>query len=262
MIIDFHTHAFKDNLAVKAIPNLQKTCGIQAKGDGTLGCLKKAMREQGVDKAVVLNIAVTPHAVRSVNDWALEINGTDGVAAFGSVHPDFGDIPGELARIKAGGIKGVKLHPCYQEFFVEEERAFPMYEALEESGLFVTFHAGYDPLTPSINYASVKGFAKVRKRFPNMRMILAHMGGMNEFKEARELLWGQDLYIDTALAEGGISRELLLELIEKHGADKVLLGSDYPWHNPSQEIGYIRSLGLCKDAEERILGGNALRIFE
>ena len=63
---------------------------------------------------------------------------------FGSVHPSHPDALKELERIHALGIKGIKFHPDYQYFFVDEERMFPIYEKCGKLGLIVVFHAGWD----------------------------------------------------------------------------------------------------------------------
>ena len=138
MIVDFHTHAFNDALAEKAIGKLAKVSGMPPQSDGTVSDLQKKMREQGVDTAVVLNIATTAHSMHKVNDFAAQINAFPGIVAFGSLHPDAEDWREEIARVKEMGLKGIKLHPHYQGFFVDEERMFPLYEALAEACLLYT----------------------------------------------------------------------------------------------------------------------------
>ena len=51
------------------------------------------------------------------------------------------------------------------------------------------------------------------------------------------------------------------KIIKKHGAEKILFGSDFPWHLPSQEIDLINSLELSASDKELILGGNAERLL-
>lgn len=57
MVIDFHTHAFPDELAKKAIPKLAANGNIANIGDGTVRSLLAEMGRSGVDRAVILNIA-------------------------------------------------------------------------------------------------------------------------------------------------------------------------------------------------------------
>lgn len=262
MIVDFHTHAFNDALAEKAIGKLAKVSGMPPQSDGTVSDLQKKMRAQGVDTAVVLNIATTAHSMHKVNDFAAQINALPGIVAFGSLHPDAEDWREEIARVKEMGLKGIKLHPHYQGFFVDEERMFPLYEALAEADLLVTFHAGYDPVSPDVNYCTPKAARAAHEAVPGMKMILAHMGEIKEPGETEEYLIGTDILLDTALcARGNIPEEQLTRMIRRHGAEKVLLGSDFPWHRSEEEIALIRSLPLTEEENAMILGGNAQRLL-
>ncbi len=261
MIVDFHTHAFSHQLAEKAMDKLEATCGIPRKSDGTIEDTCAKMKELGVDAAVVLNIASTPSSTPKVNDFAMEIDALPGVVAFGSLHPLYDGLEEEICRLREGGLKGIKLHPYYQGFFVEDELAFPMYELLEKSGLYVCFHAGYDPLDPHMNYITPKGARTVHDRFPGMKMILAHLGSMYMWDEVEKYIVGTDIWMDTAFCAHAIDPEQLTRIIRNHGASKILLGSDFPWHNTTEEIEMIRSLALSQQEKDWILGENAKRML-
>ena len=123
MLIDFHTHAFPERIASRAVTGLaQGSGGLIPQTDGTLASLKAEMDRDGVDLSVVLSIATNPRQQTNVNNFAIEVNQNDRVIAFGSIHPDAPDALEELERIKAAGLKGVKLHPEYQCFYVNDER--------------------------------------------------------------------------------------------------------------------------------------------
>ena len=95
-----------------------------------------------------------------------------------------------------------------------------------------------------------------------MKMSLAHMGEIKEPGETEEYLIGTDILLDTALcARGNIPEEQLTRMIRRHGAEKVLLGSDFPWHRSEEEIALIRSLPLTEEEKAMILGGNAQRLL-
>ena len=80
--------------------------------------------------------------------------------------------------------------------------------------------------------------------------------------ETEEYLIGTDILLDTALcARGNIPEEQLTRMIRRHGAEKVLLGSDFPWHRSEEEIALIRSLPLTEEEKAMILGGNAQRLL-
>ena len=72
MIIDFHTHAFPEKIATRAIPELQKKIELQPQTDGTLRNLSEKMSAWGIDKSVICNIATNPRQQTNVNNFALE----------------------------------------------------------------------------------------------------------------------------------------------------------------------------------------------
>ena len=142
MLIDFHTHAFPDGLAQRAVDKLSAVSGgLAPQTDGTLESLKARMDEDGVDISVVLSIATNPKQMHNVNDFAARIDQDPRIVAFGSVHPEAPDALEELERIADMGLKGVKLHPEYQNFYVDEERMKPIYRKISELGLVTLFHA-------------------------------------------------------------------------------------------------------------------------
>ena len=145
MLIDFHTHAFPERIAQRAVTSLSHGCGgVVPETDGSLSGLKAEMDKGGVDISVVLSIATNPKQQTNVNNFAIEINRDDRIVAFGSVHPDAPDALEELERIAAAGLKGVKFHPEYQNFYANDEKMKPIYRKISQLGLITTFHAGHD----------------------------------------------------------------------------------------------------------------------
>ena len=52
-----------------------------------------------------------------------------------------------------------------------------------------------------------------------------------------------------------------MKILEKHGSDKILFGSDAPWNEPSQDIELIKCFGLTEDEEKAVLGENARKLL-
>ena len=177
--------------------------------------------------------------------------------------PDAPDALDELARIRSLGLCGVKFHPDYQGFFADDPKAFPIYAAAEELGLPVAFHTGWDPRSPDVVHAPPQAVARVAEEFPKLTVIAAHMGGMCLQNEVMEQLAGKaDLYFDTAYtADPWMDKATMEKMIRMHGADKILFGSDFPWHLPLHELEFIDSLGISSEEKELILGGNARRLL-
>lgn len=262
MIIDMHAHAFQDKIAEKAIPNLAETSGLEPWGNGTVGALKEYMERDGVDRSVVLNIAQKPgKSAQVINQWAKSVE-DERIISFGSVHPFSEDAVEEVWRMKAQGFLGIKLHPTYQRFDVDDRAVYPVYEAIEESGLPVVFHAGFDPLDKERDYGLPHQFAAVMKNFPHMRTILAHMGGMNHWDEFLEHLAGREVYIDTAICARYMEPEYAERIMKKHGLNKVLLGSDFPWDSIAHTMQWIDQMDLSSGQKDMIFFKNARELLQ
>ncbi|HEY8348871.1 MAG TPA: hypothetical protein VIM13_03450 [Clostridia bacterium] len=120
MVIDFHTHCFPDELAAKAVASLSEKACIPAMLNGTLSDLKRSMEANNITGSVLFNIATKPSQTAKINDWAVRIQ-DEGIISFGSIHPLCEDWESELKRIKELGLRGIKFHPEYQEFYVDDE---------------------------------------------------------------------------------------------------------------------------------------------
>ena len=136
MLIDFHTHAFPEKIAQKAIEKLSfASGGLTPHTNGTFFDLKRLLATSKIDKAVVLSIATNAAQQKNVNNFAASINDGENIFAFGSVFPDAPDALYELERIKSLGLKGVKLHPDYQGFSADDQKMKPIYKKSVNWGL-------------------------------------------------------------------------------------------------------------------------------
>lgn len=262
MIIDFHTHAFSDKIVEKAMKNLTSTSGIKPYTNGTLNDLLKHMDETGVDISVVLPIATKPSQQDIINSWAAEIK-SEKIYPFGSVHPDADNACEMIDKIKELGLYGIKLHPDYQNFFPDEKKTYRIYEKCQQLKMPIAFHAGFDPLSPEIVHGTPKAFAQIHKDFPELIMILAHLGGMYRWEQVERYIAGNDgeIYLDISFTAGEIGSGILKRIIDKHGTDRILMASDCPWDNPANEIKMINSLDLKQEEKEKILFKNAAKLL-
>ncbi len=256
MIIDFHTHCFPDKLAHRAIPMLSEKCGgLIPQTDGTLSDLKKHMLDAGVSVSCVMNIATNPKQMQSVNNFANEIN-SDTIIAFGSIHPDAPDWEAELERISDMGLLGIKLHPDYQCFFVDDEKMKPIYRKISQLGFITLFHAGFDYGFAPPYHCMPQNMKKALAWFDSP-VIAAHWGGIDSGFDVLENLCGLPIYFDTSFGYGSMPPTVQKMIIEKHGTDKLLFGSDCPWHSPVWELRNLNTLGLTDNELEDILHKNA-----
>lgn len=261
MLIDFHTHCFPEKIAAKAVEKLSfASGGLEYHTDGTVEGLRKSMENSGVDISVVLNIATNAQQQKNVNDFAASINNGQDIFSFGSVFPDSEDALYELERIKALGLKGVKLHPDYQGFNVDDEKMKPIYKKISDLGLITVFHAGFDYGFPPPYGATPEKLEKALSWFESP-VIAAHWGGVNCNQGVLDLLCGKDIYFDVSFGYSMLPRYYAEKILEKHGADKILFGTDTPWHTAEMEMRLLNNLELCPEDFDKISSGNARKLL-
>ncbi|MDR2648044.1 MAG: amidohydrolase [Oscillospiraceae bacterium] len=262
MTIDFHTHCFPDTLASRAMARLVPASGAREPYyDGSYTGMLACLDGFEVDEAVVLNIATNPKQQRSVNEFAVTCDRTPRLHGFGSVHPFAPNALDELDWIKAQGLKGIKLHPDYQGFSVDDPQVFPIYDKAMELGLIVVFHAGMDIGLPDPIRCAPRALASVLPRFAGGTVVAAHFGGYACWNDVLRYLCGKEVYLDTSYAARKMPPPFGRAIYEAHGASKLLFGSDLPWADPRDEAYFLTLLGAPQDEINAILGGNARRLL-
>lgn len=258
---DFHTHAFTDSLAERAMSGLAGTSGIEPATDGTLAGLKRVMAASGVESAMLLPIATKPTQQHTINNWAASVMG-EGIYSCGTVHPEAEDAVAETERIYSLGLYGLKFHSEYQHFRPDDERMMPVYRKAAELGLFVVFHGGWDPFGTEDVLATPRRFAALAEKVPELTIIAAHLGGIKMYDEVEDVLAGryENVLFDTGVVAEYITDEQAYRIIKKQGADRVLYGSDCPWDHPENEIKLIERLQLSEEEKELIYHKNAERL--
>lgn len=260
MLIDFHTHCFPEKIATNALERLSfASGGLKPHIIGSVQSLKELMASQGVDTAVVLNIATNATQQKKVNDFANEINNGN-IISFGSVFPDSEDCLYELERIKALGLKGVKLHPDYQCFNVDDEKMKPIYKKISQLGLITIFHAGLDYGFAPPYGGTPEKIEKALKWFDSP-VIAAHWGGINSQEEVLKRLCGKDIYFDTSFGYGNMPKYYAQKILDTHGADKFLFGTDTPWHTAEMELRLLNTLEISDENFQKITHKNAEKLL-
>lgn len=264
MIIDFHTHIFPDSIAEKTISKLASMIDEKPYSDGTLEGLKKSMKQAGVDYSVILPVVTRPQQFESVNDFAASITGKDGIISFGGVHPKAEDYKDEINKIIELGLKGIKLHPDFQDTFIDEPCSIDLISYALEKGLIVSVHAGMDAGLPDPVHCppdkALHMIKKVQERVDTEKLILAHTGGHMMWDDVENYLVGENIFLDISFSRKEMSVEQMIRIIKKHGADRILFGSDSPWDGQLETVEYVKSLPLSKEEIDKILGENAKRI--
>jgi hypothetical protein len=267
MIIDCHTHAFSEKIAERAVEQLRQYYRIPTAFGGALPDLLEQARLARLDGLILLVAATKPEQVKPAHDWILSLR-EDAfppelqVARFGTYHVDDPHWLAEVNRLRAAGIRGIKLHPEFQDMDLADPRLYPFFE--EIAGEFVLMvHVG-DPRVSADNRSTPAKVATILRDFPSLTIIAAHLGGYCFWEQAYEALAGQNVYLDTSSALPYIDPALLRRLIDRHGADRLLLGSDYPLNSPAQALDFIdRYLPWLTDAQKAaVCGENCSRLLQ
>lgn len=263
-IIDFHTHTFPNKLAAGAIGSLEKSSGTKASLNGTNGALLDSMKREGIDKSVLLPIAVKPGNSHTINNCAIENNKINGFVSFGSVHPLEQDYVSELERIKKAGLKGIKLHPDFQRVFIDDPETVAVMRTAADMGLLITIHGGMDVSFPNLHRSTPKRLAKVLPELKGAKIICAHSGGYRYNDDVLECLLGHDeIYIDTSYSIGQLEMDLqkLIKIYNEIDPTHILFGTDSPWEDQKQSALKVMSLPIDDSLKSKIMYENAERLL-
>ena len=257
MIIDVHTHAFPDHLATRAMAQLQaETDEVIAVLDGTVGDLLRSMDRAAIDVSVVASIATKPTQFDAILRWSDSIR-SERIVPFPSLCPTAPEAEAQVRRVAAEGFCGVKLHPYYQQFVLDDERATPAYAAAEECGLVILMHAGFDIAFPRDRVADPVRLVRVLDQHPSLRVIAAHLGGWMDWDEVEARLLGRPVYLDVSTCFDFMDRAQADRILRGHGAHYLVFGSDSPWVDQLRTLEEVRSFELGNELETRVLGTNA-----
>ena len=280
MIIDFHTHIFPKKIAAHAIATIEIKAATPSYTDGSLDELRVSMKEAGVDISVLLSVATNPLKIANMNDLQIAgmQQGDPDLVWFGCVHPYAENWKEELERIAAAGLKGIKLHPQYQGFVIDEPKSVRVLEKCGELGLIVVNHSGKEPAYPGVLTSSPQQIRSALKQAGPVTFVGAHMGALQDWSEAADMYGDMpNVYVDTSFglrhlkpgergyytqeALGLMEPETFLKLVRDLGADRVVYGTDSPWRGQKQTIDGIKALPLTEEEKELIFHKNAERLL-
>jgi uncharacterized protein len=259
-IIDFHTHAFPDEIANSVMTHLEEQADIPVYLDGRVSSLLGSMDSCGIQSSVLCCIATKPEQFESIFKWCKNIQ-SDRIIPFPSIHPDDKDYAQRLVRIKEAGFKGIKLHPYYQDFYIDEDRLWPIYEKIDELGLIVAMHCGFDFAYEHINRAGPNLIRKVIDRFESIKFVATHLGGWEQWADVRKYLMGQKIYMELSFSLDYLGAEGVKQIILNHPKEYVMFGTDSPWDNQPEVVRKFTELDLDKELEDMILRKNAEQLL-
>lgn len=281
MIIDFHVHTFPAEISEKVLMKLSKASHTKYFTNGSRQNLLSSMNDASVTYSVNLPVMTRVDQVEKINHTLIserEKLFEQGIITFGGMHPDYMDYKAELKRLKENGIKGIKIHPAYQNTDLDDIRFLHIIDYASSLGLIVLTHAGIDIGIYDHNYASVSHILHVLDTVHPDKFVLAHMGNWACWKEVEQDLAGADVWFDTAFAVGpvtqddaksgtpyiacNLSDEQFVRIVRKHGTNKILFATDSPWEGQKDYIERMERMPLSVQEKKQIFSENAVRLLQ
>ncbi len=262
-IIDVHTHIWPNKIAIRAADNIVNYYSLPRQGDGSQDGIFCGAEGLSNVRFVISSATLRPdieHA-RVGNDFLINTAENDSrFIPLASFHPDipFDEVVAELERCKALGAKGIKIHSDFQKFYIDAPNAMEIYKEAARLGLPILFHVG----DKNTDFSTPKRVCNVLEKLPELTIIAAHMCGYSVWDEAEKYLIGAPVYTDTSEALIGMDGKGLYNLIEKHGVEKVMFGSDYPLWNTRFAFDQIEEIGLSEQEKALIYSENAKKVFD
>jgi predicted TIM-barrel fold metal-dependent hydrolase len=266
MIVDVHTHLPSHENEVPKSDLKFET--LMKSGSGEPTKLTNSAKDylnsfKDVDKTFIFGIAPKPwdkdNNVLDNSGWSKKINHNDIAAKmatydpkkiipFMSLHPLDPNINEEYDRCVLDlKLRGIKLGPNYQDFDPHCKEAMNLYSKLENDNIPIIFHQGTSPQKfAPLNYAHPETIDKIAMLFPNLKMILAHLGHpwqeycMSVVRKHKNVFAdvSAQFYRPWSFWNG-------LNLFKEWGVmDKIFFGSDWPITSPTQTMQELRSLYL------------------
>lgn len=256
--IDVHAHIFPGKIRDKAVASIGHFYDIHMDAKGSPDDLLQQGSKIGTVAYVVHSVATLPRQVQHINDFiSQQMQEHKEFIGYATLHPFMEDVEGEIERAIEMGLKGIKIHPDFQQFDIDDEAAMYMYEKLE-GRLPVICHMGDEVK----RYSAPKKLAKVIEAFPDLKIIAAHMGGYSEWEDAEKYVIGKNVWVDTSSTLFALAPEKVVDLIHKHGVDRVLFGTDYPMWRPDEELERFMKMDLTEEEREKILWKNAAEFLD
>lgn len=259
-IFDIHCHVYPEKIASKASAAIGKFYDIDMNFDGSFKSLKNDLAKTETAVAAIHSAATTPSQVSAINKFISECvkSEPDRFIGFGTLHPLCDDIESHVEEMLSLGLRGIKIHPDFQKINLDSPVAFAMFETVGDRLPFL-IHMGDSRYT----FSAPARLKAVMKRFPNVRVIGAHLGGWTVWDEAvRQLCDIDNLYVDCSSSLFAMSPERAAEIINIYTPDRVFYGTDYPMWDPAEEIKRFDALPLDDSAKQKILWDNAEKYFD
>lgn len=222
--------------------------------------LLESMDKAGIEKSIVCSIATKPSQFDPILNWSKTVI-SDRILPFPSFHPDDPNFAECIKQIKDAGFKGIKFHPYYQEFNLDDEKMFPIYEQIVKTNLIVLSHTGFDFAFPFIKKADPQKVLNVLTKHPTLKLVTSHLGAWKEWEEVEQFLVGKPIYMELSFAFDFLDKDIAKRIILNHPKEYILFGTDSPWTDQYQTLNLLKALELDQELEQLILRNNAEKLL-
>ncbi|MCK9603090.1 MAG: amidohydrolase family protein [Candidatus Omnitrophica bacterium] len=223
------------------------------------------MDEAGIEKTVLF--ACEAPVIYSSNEYVAGLCKAypQRFIGFASVNPKRKDAAVVIEKaILQLGLKGVKFHPPLQNFYPNDKNIFSLYKKIEELNVPVVFHIGTTPFGSMVKLDQANPILidEVACNFPNLRIMLTHLGTLWQNEAFMVTEKNANVYIDTSAYLYEIRQLMTEDLVTRVGLNKFIFGTDYPMpfgdstHRMKDFVDCINNLDLPPEAKEMIFSKN------
>lgn len=257
--IDFHSHVYPEAIAPKAADSIREFYHLGDDAmDGKVQTLLEQGTKAGIEKFVILPVALRPSRTRHINDFILEqVAKEPRFYGYGTLHAGMENLCEEVEYIMEKGLRGLKMHPDSQVFAIDDPRLFPVYDMIGDK-LPILFHMG----DHRFDYSHPARLRKVLDLFPKLQVIAAHFGGYSMYDTAAELLYDKACFFDVSSSLMFMEEGVAEKYINHYGAERFVYGSDFPMWDPVREMERFMQLKLTDSQKEQIAHITAEQILK
>lgn len=262
LIIDCHVHLnrYEDS----------EPASLQARYE----LLRTQMDMHGIDHALILSSYLENDRRPSVDEILDVVEDDPRISVVAGVsyrNYRAADLAHLRELLKSKRIRGLKLYPGYEPYFVSDARMRVVYELAGEFGVPVMIHTGdtFDP-KGKLKYAHPLEVDEVAVDFRDVTFVICHIGNP-WVTDAMEVIYKNDNVVGDISGftlkhfEERFERYMLRQVEEviafAGDRSKLLYGTDWPICDMGSYLRFVDKLELSSREREQILWQNCVRIF-
>jgi len=158
------------------------------------------------------------------------------------------------------GFYGIKINGSQNHHNIDSEESLKVIDMVAKAGKIVAFHCGAE----APEFTDPARAARIAKLYPELRIIMVHMGGVIEPDMSEKVIEAAKTSPNMMLVGSAIPIQRVANGIRKLGADRILFGSDTPYHGRTREkLDEYREMLKEFDAKtsELVLGENGKKFL-